>query len=100
MRERLVARNPTVAAPEDAGRGAARGRERLEAERGEDARRAGIPGIRDDERARRLVECPEAGGLLALRRGHFQRSSCRAIAACAKKPATKARVRTQGMAKV
>src|SRR6185295_10940506 len=70
MREGLLARHLAVAAAERAGLGAARGGERLEAERGEDARGAGVPRVRNRECPRRLVEGTEAGGLLALADGH------------------------------
>src|SRR5207247_8902289 len=64
--QRLVARHLAVAPAEDAGGRAARGRQRLEAEPGEDARRPGIPRVGDHEDARRLVERAEPGGPVAL----------------------------------
>src|SRR2546428_498782 len=69
-RQRLGARHLAVAAAEDAGGGAARRGERLEAERGENARRSGVPGVRDHERARRLVQRAEAKGLVILADRH------------------------------
>ena len=52
VRQRLVARHLAVAPAEHAGGGAAGGRQRLEAERGEDARGARVPRVRDHEGAR------------------------------------------------
>src|SRR5207247_2002321 len=64
VRERLGARHAPVAPAEHARRGAARGGERLEAQAGEDARRARVPRVGDDERARALMQLAEAIGLL------------------------------------
>src|SRR5207249_12328038 len=66
LRQRRLARHRAVAPTEDTGGGAARRRQRLEAEPREDARRAGVPRVRNHEGARRLVQCAEAGGLVVL----------------------------------
>src|SRR5688572_11718430 len=68
--DRLVARDLAlrVLAGEREGEPGARRRQRRKAEALEDARRAGVPRIGDDERARRVVQRTEAGGALRLRR--------------------------------
>src|SRR3989475_13268064 len=66
VRQRLLACHRAVAPTEDAGGGAARRRQRLEAEPGEDARRAGVPRVWNHEGAGRLMQCAEAGGLVVL----------------------------------
>ena len=70
MRERFIPRHLAVATPEGAGLSPARGGERLEAERGQDTRRAGVPGVGNHEGARRLVQGAEARGLVLLADGH------------------------------
>src|SRR2546430_2131639 len=55
-----------VAPTEDAGRGGARCRQRLEAEPREDARRAGVPRVGNHEDAGRLMQRAKTGGLVAL----------------------------------
>ena len=64
--QRLLAPHLAVTPPENAGGGAARGRERLEPEPGEDAGRAGVPRIGNHESACTLVQCAEPRGLVAL----------------------------------
>src|SRR5262249_60842121 len=66
----LAAPQVAVAPAEDAGLSAARRRQRLEAETGQDSRRAGVPRVRNDECSRSFVQGAEAGGLLALTHGH------------------------------
>jgi hypothetical protein len=67
MRKRFVARDGAVAPAERAGARAARGRDRFEAEPGQDASAAAVPGVRDHEAA--LVKRLEARGLIGLE-GH------------------------------
>jgi hypothetical protein len=72
MRERLVAADCTlaVAARERERETGARGRERLEAEAGQDARGADVPGVGDHERARALVQRAEGARSFNLARFH------------------------------
>jgi hypothetical protein len=72
MRERRLARHLAVALAERAGARAARGRERLEAKPGENARGACIPRIWNQKGARSLVQRAKAGRLVALRGRHEQ----------------------------
>src|SRR5881396_490069 len=70
VRQRLVAGHGAVSPAEDGGLGAARGRQGLEAEPGQDSRRAGVPRVGNQKCARPLVQGAEAGGLLVLTRRH------------------------------
>jgi hypothetical protein len=59
MCKRLVARDLSIQASIRAGRRTTRSGKSFKAQALEDARRAPVPGIRKDERARRLVQRPE-----------------------------------------
>jgi hypothetical protein len=76
VRERLVARQLAVLPAEDAGCGAARGRERLEAEPLEQLRRAGVECVGDDERTRSRVQRPQALGFVGGGGGHDGDVAC------------------------
>src|SRR5439155_18545463 len=65
VRDDLVERHVAVEPPEREGEARARGRERLEPERRQYPRRAGVPRVRDHERRAR-VERLERAGLLLL----------------------------------
>src|SRR4051812_39308088 len=67
VRRDLIERHLAVAAAEREGKARARGRERLEPERREHPRRAGVPGIRDHERLA-LMQGNEPRRLLCLSR--------------------------------
>ncbi len=80
MRQRLVARQLAVAAPEHARGRAAGGGQRLEAQAGQQFRRAGIPGIRHHEG---VVAPGAAHGSAApwlVVRDRGRRQSCRCLA--------------------
>src|SRR5205823_4050047 len=66
--EELVAADSAGAVDlaERVGEAEARRRERLEAERRQQLRGAGVPGVGDDEYARALVQRAECGGLVLL----------------------------------
>ena len=64
VRDRLVAGHGAVEATERAGEATARRGQRLEAERRQELRRARIPGVRQQERVRPLVQGTEARHLL------------------------------------
>src|SRR5262245_12015223 len=66
----LVAGHGAVAPTERSGAGTARGRERREAERREDASRARVPGVGDEEGPRTLVEASEPERLVGHCGGH------------------------------
>jgi hypothetical protein len=59
--QRLVAGNLAVEPPERGGMAAAGGGERLEAERREQLRGPGVPGVREQQRPLAVVEVEEAG---------------------------------------
>ena len=63
VRDRFIAGDLAIAAPEDARRRAAGSRERDEPEPGENARRASVPRVRNDERRRSLVELAKGRGV-------------------------------------
>src|SRR5215510_6634894 len=66
MRQRLLARHCAVPPAADTGGGAARRRQRLEAEPGEEACSASIPWVGHHEGARSLMQCTETDSLVAL----------------------------------
>ena len=70
MVERLLPRHHAVAAAEHPGRGAARGRERLKAEPGQDPRRARVLRVGEHEVSRLLVQRTETIGLFELAGWH------------------------------
>src|ERR1700737_676248 len=70
MGQRFLAGHLAVAPAENAGGGAAGGGQRLEAEPGQDARGARVPGIGNQECPWTLVQRAEACGLVALTDRH------------------------------
>jgi hypothetical protein len=80
MRDRLVAGDAAVEAPQGAGMRAAGSGDRLEAEAREDARGARIPRVRDHEQAA-LVELPEARRAGGGRRGRAHSAALRIMTA-------------------
>jgi hypothetical protein len=70
--ERLVARELAILPAEDAGSGAARRRQRGEAEVREQHGRAGIEGVGDHEGAGAVVQRAKAGGLVGRGGSHTQ----------------------------
>src|SRR5262249_54203682 len=70
VRQRLVTRDHPVAASEDASLRAAGCGERLEAQARENARGAGIPWVRNEERLACLVQRAEPEGLVVLGHRH------------------------------
>jgi hypothetical protein len=68
--QRLISAQFAVAPPDAKGGRRARCSQRLETKPREHSRRADIPGIRNDEDVRTLMERPEAGGLFVLAESH------------------------------
>jgi hypothetical protein len=70
IRQRLLTRHLAIALAQHAGLGTTRRCQRLEAEAGQQARRACIPRIGNDERARRLMQCAQLLRLVGLTDAH------------------------------
>jgi len=76
VRQRLVAGDCAVARAVGAGSGAARRGERRKADARQDARRSGVPGVGDDERARPLMKGAKGIALVELSDGHGDLLRC------------------------